>query len=142
MIEALAGGLLGGLARLAPEVLKFLDRKGERKHELSLGDQQARLIELQHKGKLELASLETQSTQLVTALEALRAGIGAQATPSGVKWIDALSSSVRPVITYAFAWTYLGYKVAVGWQPEDTAIFSGILNFWFMGRVFDTVLRR
>jgi len=30
MIETLLGGLLGGAFRLAPEILKWLDRKGER----------------------------------------------------------------------------------------------------------------
>ena len=30
MIETLLGGLLGGAFRLAPEVLKWLDRKGDR----------------------------------------------------------------------------------------------------------------
>ena len=36
MIETLLGGLLGGAFRLAPEVLKWLDRKGERGHELAM----------------------------------------------------------------------------------------------------------
>jgi len=34
MLETLFGGVLGGLFRLAPEILKWLDRKGERQHEL------------------------------------------------------------------------------------------------------------
>lgn len=38
MIETLLGGLLGGAFRLAPEVLKWLDRKGERGHELAMQD--------------------------------------------------------------------------------------------------------
>ena len=38
MIETLLGGLMGGLFRLAPEVLKWLDRKGERGHELAMQD--------------------------------------------------------------------------------------------------------
>ena len=38
MIETLLGGLLGGAFRLAPEVLKWLDRKGERSHELAMQD--------------------------------------------------------------------------------------------------------
>lgn len=38
MIETLIGGALGGLLRLAPEVLKWLDRKGERAHELAMQD--------------------------------------------------------------------------------------------------------
>jgi len=38
MIETLLGGLLGGAFRLAPEILKRLDRKGERGHELAMQD--------------------------------------------------------------------------------------------------------
>lgn len=38
MIETLLGGLLDGIFRLAPEVLKWLDRKGERGHELAMQD--------------------------------------------------------------------------------------------------------
>lgn len=36
MIETLAGGLLDGAFRLAPELLKWLDRKDERGHELAM----------------------------------------------------------------------------------------------------------
>ena len=38
MIETLLGGLLGGAFRLAPEFLKWLDRKGEHGHELAMQD--------------------------------------------------------------------------------------------------------
>jgi len=38
MIETLLGGLLGGIFRLAPEMLRWLDRKGERGHELAMQD--------------------------------------------------------------------------------------------------------
>ena len=38
MIETLLGGLLGGAFRLAPEILKWIDRNGERSHELSMQD--------------------------------------------------------------------------------------------------------
>ena len=31
--ESLLGGIFGGLLRLAPEVMKFFDRKNEREHE-------------------------------------------------------------------------------------------------------------
>ena len=40
MFETLFGGLLGGLFRLAPEVLKWLDKKDERSHELSMLDKE------------------------------------------------------------------------------------------------------
>ena len=40
MIETLIGTLFGGLFRMAPEILKWMDRKDERKHELSMFDKQ------------------------------------------------------------------------------------------------------
>ena len=47
MIDILGGGILGsvlgGVFRLAPEVLKFLDRKNERLHELKMFEQQCQL---------------------------------------------------------------------------------------------------
>ena len=39
MLESLFGGLLGGLFRLAPEVLKLLDRKSERAQETAKAQQ-------------------------------------------------------------------------------------------------------
>ena len=38
MIETLLGGLMGGAFRLAPEVIKWSERKDERSHELALQD--------------------------------------------------------------------------------------------------------
>ena len=44
MFEILGGGifgsLLGGIFRLAPEVLKYFDKKNERQHELAMFDKQ------------------------------------------------------------------------------------------------------
>ena len=47
MLEILGGGifgsLLGGIFRLAPEVLKFMDKGNERKHELAMFERQCEL---------------------------------------------------------------------------------------------------
>jgi len=73
-----------------------------------------------------------------------------------VRWADALSVSVRPVITYWFMALYCAAKTAafvgamtagVGWSAAvvqswteaDQALWAGVLNFWFLGRVFDRV---
>lgn len=37
-METLVGAALGGIARLAPEILSFFDRKNERKHAAPAGD--------------------------------------------------------------------------------------------------------
>ena len=126
MIETLLGGLLGGVFRLAPEVLKWADRKGERAHELALQDK----------------ALE---------FEKLR---GAQRMAEIGSAAEALSISVRPVITYWFMALYCAVKVAGfvaavnggaswlsallhTWTEADQALWAGVLNFWFLGRVFD-----
>ena len=40
MIETVLGSLVGGAFRLVPEVLRWFDRKDERKHELKMQDKQ------------------------------------------------------------------------------------------------------
>jgi hypothetical protein len=92
----------------------------------------------------------------VGAIEALRESVAAQGRPSGVKWADALSVSVRPVITYWFMALYCAAKTAAltaavtagagwgtailhAWTEADQALWAGVLNFWFLGRVFDRV---
>lgn len=94
--------------------------------------------------------------QHVGAIEALRESVTAQGRPSGVKWADALSVSVRPVITYWFMALYCAAKTAAfaaaviagagwgtailhAWTEADQALWAGVLNFWFLGRVFDRV---
>lgn len=136
MLEALLGGGLGALARLAPEVLKFFDRKGERSHELSLGEQQQALIALQGKTQMAQIDATTNAAQFTQAVQALQAAYST--LKSGVAWADALTATVRPVVTYAFSVGYLYFKLSTGtWTNVDTGIYAGLLNFWFMGRVFD-----
>ena len=90
------------------------------------------------------------------AIAALSAAVGAQGKLSGVRWVDALAASVRPVITYWFMALYCAAKTAafVGavdadvdwivaiqalWTEADQALWAGVLNFWFLGRVFERV---
>ena len=156
MIETLLGGLLGGAFRLAPEILKWMDRNGERSHELSMQDKALefeRLRGAQRMGEINAAADAAWNTG---AIEALKEAVAAQGRPSGVKWVDGLSSSVRPVLTYWFMLLYCAAKTAVfvgaisagadwgsavqsAWTEADQALWAGVLNFWFIGRVFDRV---
>jgi hypothetical protein len=74
-----------------------------------------------------------------------------------VKWIDGLSKLMRPLITIQWvvflypAVIVCGFIVLVQsgvsvlqalpavFGPEEKALVAGILNFWFLGRVFDRV---
>jgi len=94
----------------------------------------------------------------VGALQALLESVRTQGQSSGVSWIDGISSLVRPSITFAFFGLYALCRIATGlealntgtpaldvlratWTAEDQVVLSGILNFWFLGRVFDKVTR-
>ena len=154
MIETLLGGLLGGAFRLAPELLKWLDRKSERGHELAMQDKALEFEKVRGASRMAEIGASADAAWNTGAMEAFQEAVAGQGRPSGVKWADALSTSVRPIITYWFMALYCaakaaafvaalnagaGWGVAVlaAWSEADQALWSGVLNFWFVGRVFD-----
>ena len=154
VLETLVGAAGGGLLRIAPELLKFLDRKAERLHELALGSQQYKLMELQQHTQMRTAEVQAEQGQLVAALEALREGIKAQVASASSGLVAAVSATVRPFVTYLVVAMWMSVKVSLvidtvvsgvslagsitlAWGPQDNALLAGILNFWFLGRVFD-----
>ena len=156
MIETLLGGLLGGAFRLAPEILKWLDRKGERGHELAMQDKALEFEKIRGAQRMSEIGAGADAAWNVGAIETLREAVRTQGQKTGVRWADALSSSVRPVITYWFMALYCAAKTATvaaavtggagwgvailyAWTEADQALWAGVLNFWFLGRVFDRV---
>lgn len=150
-METLLGGLLGGAARLAPEMMKFFDRKNERKHEVTMFEQQRELIKLQSHTRVDEVGAASEGAQAAAAMEALREAVRSQAKPTGIRWVDALSASVRPVWTYLvlLAWASIKY-INVGmlvaqaatwteiqtvlWTADDAAMLSCLATFWFLDR--------
>jgi hypothetical protein len=154
MIETLLGGLLGGAFRLAPEFLKWLDRKGERGHELAMQDKALEFEKVRGASRMAEIGASADAAWNTGAMEAFKEAVAGQGRPSGVKWADALSTSVRPIITYWFMALYCAAKAAAfvatlnagagwgaaaltSWSEADQALWSGVLNFWFVGRVFE-----
>ena len=156
MIETLLGGLLGGAFRLAPEILKWLDRKGERGHELAMQDKALEFEKLRGAQRMAEIGSAADAAWNTGAIDALKEAVAAQGQRSGIGWADALSASVRPVITYWFMALYCAAKTATfaagasagaawgdailhAWTDADQALWAGVLNFWVLGRVFDRV---
>lgn len=154
MIETLLGGLLGGAFRLAPEILKWLDCKGERGHELAMQDKALEFEKIRGAQRMSEIGAGADAAWNVGAIETLREAVRTQGEKTGVRWADALSSTVRPVITYWFMALYCAAKTAAfvgavdagvewipaiqaAWTEGDQALWAGVLNFWFLGRVFD-----
>lgn len=147
---------MGGLARLAPEVLSFFDKRHERAHELKLQEYSLRLIQLQNEGRLAIVDREVERVQWESVMAAAKSQIEAQGRPSGVRWVDAWSASIRPAVTtwlfllytiYKTCMIYLAYNSGESletilfamWGPEDSAMLSSVLTFWFIGRVLDRI---
>ena len=152
MIETLVGTLFGGIFRMAPEILKWMDRKDERAHELSMFDKQLEADKL--KGDQAVAQINAQADATIGAAEvqAIIEATKAQAAPSGIKWVDAINSLMRPTIT--FWWVIVLYSTALVaqyvallgnstdylqailklWGPDEKAIVASIISFWFVDR--------
>ena len=111
MIETLLGGLLGGAFRLAPEILKVArPQRAKRGPELAMQDK-ALEFEAARRAADGRDRRECRCGVEHRAIE-LREAVAAQGQRSGVRWADALSVSVRPVITYWFMALYCAAKTA------------------------------
>ena len=154
MIETLLGGLLGGAFRLTPEILKWIDRKGERTHELAIQDKTIQLEQLRTQNEQTVAAQKAETAIKTEELNTFKRAIESQDSFTQVSWADALSKSVRPIITYWFMALYCASKTAAFiltidagdnltaaiqqvWTESDQALWAGVLNFWFLGRVFE-----
>ena len=149
ILETLGGGLLGGLFRLAPEVIKIFDAKNERSHELKMLEAEMAFAKLDAEREMH----RTDSAMTVAELDAMGAALkeqGQTARAAG-KFVAGLSASVRPVTTYWLLFLYSAVKfvsilmaVQAGgdwkevlisnWAAEDMAMLSMTLSFWFLDR--------
>jgi hypothetical protein len=151
----LLGALLGFISSIFPDIFKLLKGSQDNKHELAVLQMQMQMAEKAGAQRLEEIGIEAD----VRASEALYK----HARPSsGVKWVMALSDSVRPVITYCFFLSYIVVKISqyqmlahvealpwltdaqkgqewfriilTLWNEEDQALFAAIMAFWFGDR--------
>jgi len=157
MLDILGGGLLGsifgGLFRLAPELLKFLDRKNERQHELKMFEQQCQLEQMRGAQKLQEIGAQHGMAVDVGVLDAFKSALDQQTemVKAAGGWVASLSASVRPVVTYwiLFIWSFVHIWFAwnawlQGMPPVEvfktamsadfSALVAGTINFWFLDR--------
>jgi hypothetical protein len=153
MFEVLGGGLLGsifgGLFRLAPEVLKWLDRKDERSHELKMFSLQTDLEKMRGEYKMEEKYVDFSKANIDAIGEAFKQQ--AEADKKAYKWVASISALVRPGITWLLFGLYTAVKIisvsyAVNsglpaiqimqeiWTPDDFAMLMMVLTFYFLGR--------
>ena len=157
MLDVLSGGILGsvfgGLFRMAPEVLKFFDKKNERQHELLMFTRQCELETLRGQQKLAEIGAQREAAIDVGVMDAFQSAIEQQATmvKAAGGWAASLSASVRPVVTYwvLFVWSFIHVWFAwnawitgappvevfkIMMSPDFSALLAGTINFWFLDR--------
>jgi len=149
------GGLLGGVFRLAPEVLSWMDKKNERAHELLMFKEQAALVQLQGDLKLREVTATAEAGIDQGVLAAMRAAVDQQVElvkgAAGTKWagfIAGMSALVRPTITYWLLAVWSGMHIWLAimsslsaaetfklvMTPDFIAMVSGVINYWFLDR--------
>ena len=135
----LLGSFLGLLGSFVPEFLKHFRDQSDKKHELEILDRQITMIRTNQEHRLE----NLEAVGQLRETEALYH----HARPTRIAWVDALSGSVRPVVTYLFFLLYAATKGAQAiifyetlslsqtilhlWHPEDQALFAAVMSFWF-----------
>lgn len=157
MFEILSGGvlgsLLGGIFRLAPEVLKWLDKKDERAHERLMFEQQCSLETLRGQQKLAEIGAVREATVDAGVMNAFNSAIEQQTemVKAAGGWVASLSASVRPIVTYWILALWSFVHVWFAWNAWSTgaapdvvfklmmsgdfaALVSGTLNYWFLDR--------
>lgn len=145
--------IFGGIFRLIPEAMKWMDRKYERKHELDMLDKQMDADRLRVEMNIKQIEAEAEVIMGKAEIEAIIAATKAQGQRSGVKWIDGINSLMRPLITfwwvivlysgslciqfYALVWKFHespATAVLTVFGAQEKAIALSIIGFWFVDR--------
>ena len=139
VFEVLLSFLGGGGMAIITEVLKYMDRKNLREHELSMAESGRQTAAEEAMGKASVAAS--------TPMEYPKTGY--PILDAGLAFFVVLNASVRPIITYWWVMVmYSLYKVALYfsmegiwsdkivtlWTTTDAAILVSIISFWFVAR--------
>jgi hypothetical protein len=134
----LLGSLLGFIGAAFPDILKLFKDSADRKHELAILQMQIEQQKQGHANRLEEIYVEADIAESRALYKTYT---------TGIRWVDALNGTVRPVVAYCFFLLYATVKFMhysadlpwLLWTEEDQAIFSGIISFYFGQRAMSKV---
>lgn len=168
---ALLSALLGFVSSAFPDLLGLFRQSRDNAHELEVLKLQIAYDREKLGAQKEAAEaayaykLQEITTQAdVAERAALNEGPGTKTGLLGILWVDALSGSVRPILTYCFFAVYVLVKVSQFgmlmnpslpwqtqltfdqamvslWTQDDMGIFSAIIAFWFGSRALGKLRR-
>lgn len=142
----LLGSLIGFISAAFPDLLKIWRDAADRKHELTILEMQMAQAAQGHQQRLEEINAQADISESRALYKTYY---------SGIRWVDALNGTVRPVLAYSFFLLYfvikcmqfamvdladpLPWQIAALWSVEDQAIFAGIISFYFGQRAMAKV---
>jgi hypothetical protein len=146
-ILAILSPLLGIIGSLLPNIVRIFEKREEQKYEIELTKLKMDAAALQAEANIDLESIKA----IVSEGQSLRTH---DSTLDGGQFLNALRSSIRPVVTYIFFGTFILIKViamwamissgaavpvivATVWDVETMALFSTIMAFWFGSRFLE-----
>ena len=149
---SLLGSLLGFGTSFLPQILDFFKQAQAHKQKMESMRLQAELME--KKSALRIQELDKQAE--IKEVEGLYKH---DASLDGGKFVNALRSSVRPVITYIFMGLFIAVEVSIMvkfmetggdwteavnllWSDEVAGLWSAILAFWFGNRAISKFQRK
>jgi hypothetical protein len=141
----LLSGLLGLCSSALPSILKYFQDIKDKAHELAILQIQVDLAKAEFTEKLDEAEIKGDTAQLATVYSTYY---------SGNKYMDALTDSVRPIVTfillgmYCFMqWQYFGIITSQEnvtlevleqlFTDEDQALLTICLSFFFGNQYFN-----
>ena len=142
---SLITAILGALTGMVPGVLQLFTQKANNAYQLQL--QQLQLQAAKEGKALEIDLANSQAD--IQQQQSLYRFAG---DPSGLRWVDAINTLVRPYITLIVFHVWIGVEVALVyygvskghtlgdvagavWDENTQAIFSAIVGFWFGNRM-------
>ena len=135
-MSAIIGSIIGFFGAIVPDIFKTIRERGDRKHEIAIMQLQMKAQTMGHSQRLDEIGANADIAETKAIYKTYKAGI---------RWVDALNATVRPVLAYCFfgLYAYVKYMLFVSggtiWDMEDQVIFSGIISFYFGQRAMNKV---
>jgi len=153
MFATLIGSLIGLFTRALPEVINYLDKKNDRRHELELVQEQTKYSLALGAQKQEEIKIQGEVTYDEKALDAFKVALEGQNKYTSNTKIDILNAIIRPLITIQWViilypaviiakfWALMAQStpiliaIPLVWTDTENGIVAGIINFFFLNRV-------
>lgn len=145
----LFASIAGFLGSIVPEIFRFFKDTQDKKQELKILQLQMKFAQQSRNVQLEAIEMQRDAIEQHNLYSTYH---------SGVYWVDALNSTVRPVLAYSFFAMYGAIKILqlhyisdayplveyldILWSQDDQAIFAGIISFYFGQRTFSKFWRK